>query len=98
MGRNINGSALQPFQQVPPAVGAMSPDESPELARIVQEVVNSPNWHFGGSLAFLLHGTSGHRSAWAFDGNPSLAPSLVLQVVEEGAPSPLPSTPAETQL
>eukprot|EP00669_Euglena_mutabilis_P005760 TRINITY_DN1733_c0_g1_i1.p1 TRINITY_DN1733_c0_g1~~TRINITY_DN1733_c0_g1_i1.p1 ORF type:complete len:465 (+),score=68.18 TRINITY_DN1733_c0_g1_i1:28-1395(+) len=61
----------------------MSPDESPELARIVQEVVNSPNWHFGGSLAFLLHGTSGHRSAWAFDGNPSLAPSLVLQVVEE---------------
>jgi hypothetical protein len=60
-----------------------SPDNTPELGRIVQEIVNSPDWRVGGSLVLMLHGTSGHRSAWAFDGNPSLSPTLILKVIDE---------------
>lgn len=56
-----------------------------DLAPIIQEIVNHPQWHEGNSFTLIFHGTSGHRSAWAFDGNPSLAPQLILKLVETEA-------------
>jgi chitodextrinase len=65
----------------PPAwstVGAAGPDQrTPDLAALVQEVVDQPGWSPGNALVLLVSG-SGRRVAEAFNGVAAAAPELVL--------------------
>jgi peptidoglycan/xylan/chitin deacetylase (PgdA/CDA1 family) len=51
---------------------------TPDLASIVQEVVNRPGWQSGNALALILTG-SGKRTAEARDGDLAGAPRLVVE-------------------
>ncbi len=51
---------------------------TPDLKGIVQEIVNRPGWAGGNAMAFKITG-SGSRRAWAYDGNASAAPQLIVQ-------------------
>ena len=46
-----------------------------ELKSVIQEIVNRPGWASGNALALIITGT-GHRTAWAIDGQPANAPLL----------------------
>jgi hypothetical protein len=50
---------------------------TPDLAEVIQEVVDQPGWSPGNALVLLVSG-SGKRVAEAFDGVASAAPELVL--------------------
>jgi hypothetical protein len=57
-------------------VGAAGPDQqTPDLAAIIQEIVDRPGWASGNSLVIIITG-SGERVAEAYDGVPAAAPLL----------------------
>lgn len=57
-------------------VGAQgSEQQSPDIAALIQEVVNRPGWRSGNSLVILITGT-GERVAESFNGDPAGAPLL----------------------
>ena len=61
--------------------------QTPDLAALVQEVVDRQDWVEGNSLAFILEG-QGTRTAESFDGEPELAPTLRVNFIgEQSAPS-----------
>jgi chitodextrinase len=61
------------------SVGAAgAAQRTPDLALVIQEVVDQPGWSSGNALVLLVSG-SGKRVAEAFDGVSSAAPELVLQ-------------------
>lgn len=68
-------------------VGAAGPDQrSPDLAAIVQELVNSEGWASGNALAFIVTG-SGKRVAESFNGaGPIGAPLLHVEFAGVGGP------------
>jgi hypothetical protein len=51
---------------------------TPNLAPIVQEIVNRPGWASGNSLVLIITGT-GERTAEAYNGVPSAAPLLQVE-------------------
>ncbi|ADI13288.1 nucleoside hydrolase [Truepera radiovictrix] len=53
---------------------------TPDLAAVLQEVVDRPDWRSGGSVALLFQGHSGLRVARAFDRHPNAAPRLVIEL------------------
>ena len=62
-------------------VGLAGPDQqTPNIASIIQEIVNRPGWSSGNSLVVIITGT-GHRTAEAFDGVASAAPLLHVDYV-----------------
>ncbi len=58
--------------------------QTPDLAALVQAVVDRDDWAFGQAMAFFIQG-QGKRVAHAFDKDPKKAPRLVVEV-ESGAP------------
>ncbi|HEY2955735.1 MAG TPA: PKD domain-containing protein [Candidatus Eisenbacteria bacterium] len=59
---------------------------TPDLAPVIQEIVNRPGWASGNALAIVVTGT-GHRTAWAYNGSPAQAPLLHVEFVTgEGSP------------
>ncbi|HEU4419826.1 MAG TPA: hypothetical protein VFT55_12890, partial [Planctomycetota bacterium] len=50
---------------------------TPNLASIVQEIVNRPGWSPGNAIVFVITGT-GTRIATSYDEAPALAPKLVV--------------------
>lgn len=48
---------------------------TPDLRKIVQEIVNSPDWKPGNAIAFIISG-EGERVAESFDGQPNAAATL----------------------
>jgi hypothetical protein len=52
--------------------------QTPNIAAVIQEIVNRPGWISGSSLVIFVGG-SGHRTAIAFDGNPAGAPLLSVE-------------------
>jgi hypothetical protein len=59
------------------SVGAAgAAQRTPQLATIVQEIVNRDGWTGASSIALLIEGLSGSRNGWAYDGSPSKAPLL----------------------
>ncbi|MCH8839938.1 MAG: cadherin-like domain-containing protein [Planctomycetes bacterium] len=57
------------------------PDQqTPNIAAVIQEIVNRPGWAIGNSLAIIVTGT-GKRTAESFDGVPSAAPRLHVEYV-----------------
>ncbi len=51
--------------------------KSPNLAPVIQEIVDRTGWGPGNSLALLINGT-GRRTAFSYDGEPALAPRLMI--------------------
>lgn len=51
---------------------------TPDLAAIIQEIVDRPGWTSGNSIVIVVTGT-GTRHAHAFDGVPASAPELGIQ-------------------
>ncbi|HXV64356.1 MAG TPA: Ig-like domain-containing protein [Vicinamibacteria bacterium] len=66
----------------PPAwttVGAAGPDQqTPNIATVIQEIVNRPGWTTGNSAVIIITGT-GERTAESFDGLPGAAPLLHIE-------------------
>jgi hypothetical protein len=61
-----------------PSVAAWSVGQkyqSPDLAPIIQEIVNRGQWKPGNALVLMLQGT-GRRTAFSYDGGAALAPRL----------------------
>jgi plastocyanin len=54
---------------------------SPNLARLVQQMVDRPGWQAGQAMAFVLTGT-GTRVADSYDGDPMAAPQLVVEYLD----------------
>jgi len=50
---------------------------TPDLASLVQEVIDKPGWAPGNGMAFIISGT-GEQHAFSYDGSPSLAPKLII--------------------
>lgn len=63
---------------------------SPNLASIVQEVVNRSGWTAGNSMVFIITGT-GTRTAKAYDGYPTSAPLLQITYSTGNAPTATPT-------
>ena len=74
----------------PPAWGLVSeagPNQrTPELATVVQEIVNRTGWASGNALALIITG-SGHRTARAYEGKPTGTPLLHIEY-DTGPPQP----------
>gem|GEM_PF-688908 len=69
-------------------VGQRGPDQrTPDLAALVQELVDRPAWTSGNAMVFLINGT-GERVAESFNGNAGAAPSLHLEFVPSPNVSP----------
>lgn len=54
-----------------------SKQRTPNLAALLQGIVNKAAWEKGNAMAFIITGT-GERDAAAYDGNPAQAPILVV--------------------
>jgi len=52
---------------------------SPDLANVVQEIINRPNWEAGNAINFIINGT-GRRVAHSFEGNQNFAAKLNIDV------------------
>ncbi len=69
-------------------VGASGVDQrTPDLAALVQELVDRPGWIAGNSIVFVIDGT-GERVAESFDGNAGAAALLHLEFVPSPNASP----------
>ncbi len=56
--------------------GEADPDQrTPNIASVIQEVVNRPGWASGNSLVVIITGT-GKRTAESYNGDPAGAPLL----------------------
>jgi len=61
--------------------GEAGPNQkTPDLASLIQEIVNRPGWAAGNALAFLITGT-GKRTAESFEGNAAAAPLLHVEYI-----------------
>jgi hypothetical protein len=52
---------------------------TPNLAPVIQEIINQPGWSPGNSVVIIISGTSGHRVAKAFEDDPSGAALLHIE-------------------
>ena len=60
-------------------VGVAGPDQrTPEIAPVIQEIVNQAGWSSGNALALIITGT-GHRTAESYNGDRSGAPLLHIE-------------------
>lgn len=75
--------------------------QSPDIAGLLQGLVDRQGWQSGGSIVLLLSPASGAgggvRSAYAFDGNPQQAPRLLVRVVASDAAADAPDDPSEVE-
>jgi len=55
---------------------------TPDMSAVLQEVVSRPGWASGNALIVIVNGT-GHRTAWAWDGNAAAAPLLHVEYVSQ---------------
>jgi hypothetical protein len=79
-------STSVPWSPVPwTSVGQAGPDQrTPDIAAVLQEIVNRPGWASGNSLAIIITGT-GERVAEAYDGASSAAPLLHVEYATGGS-------------
>ena len=70
--------------------------QTPDLAPLLQEVINRPGWQSGNAFAVFLEGR-GDRTAESFDGRESRAPVLYIDYTEATTQEPEPATPEVTE-
>ncbi len=65
------------WERVPwTTIGEAGPDQqTPDIASVIQEIVNRPGWLSGNSLAIIFSGI-GRRNVESFNGDPAGAPLL----------------------
>ncbi len=81
-GRTTTGDSVL-WQNIPqwPVVGVAGPDQqTPNIASLVQAVVNRGGWSSGNSLTIIASG-DGERTAESYDGSAGQAPLLVVEFV-----------------
>jgi hypothetical protein len=90
-------SAAVAWAPVPwPTRDVAGPDQrTPNLAAVIQEIVNRGGWASGNSLVLIITGT-GERLAESYDGVPTAAPLLHVEFLN-GPPSP-PTHPGNSSL
>jgi hypothetical protein len=76
-GRDKTAASIA-WSDIPPWDVVGEKKWTPNLAAIVQEIVNGDGWDRGHALAFIITG-AGTRSAWAFDGKSAAAPLLYVE-------------------
>ena len=64
---------------------------TPDLAAVIQEVVNRSGWASGNAIAIIVSGT-GHRTAYSYEGSPTATPLLHVEY-RVGTSSPPPDAP-----
>ncbi len=75
-------------------VGEAGPDQrTPDIAAIIQEIVDRPGWLSDNSLAIIISG-SGRRTAAAFEIVPTAAPRLYVEYGTGGAANQAPAVDA----
>ena len=57
---------------------------TPNIASVIQEIVDRPDWSSGGSMVIIIDGT-GERTAEAFDGVAGAAPLLHIEYMASGS-------------
>ncbi len=50
-----------------------------DISELVEDIVDRSDWCGGNDMAFMITGSEGLRSAWSHNGDPSLAPKLVVR-------------------
>jgi PKD repeat protein len=68
---------------------------TPDMSAVIQEVVSRPGWAGGNALVVIVTGT-GHRTAWAWNGNAAASPLLHVEFV--GGDRPPTASVSVTQL
>ncbi len=53
---------------------------TPDLSELINQILNRPGWEKGNAVAFVIDG-NGTRTAEAFEGDATLAPRLVMEVL-----------------
>ena len=87
-GRSRTASAVSWTPTGWTTVGAAGPDQqTPNIASIVQEIVNRPGWASGNALVIIITGT-GERVAESYNGVPSAAPLLRVDFSTGAPPEP----------
>ena len=91
-------TAMVPWAPVPWNTGEVGANQrTPDLSALIQEIVGRTGWASGHSLVIIVSGT-GHRTAWAWDGNRSLAPLLHVEYVTSNVDLPPVAHLSVTQL
>lgn len=72
-------SATVTWSSIPPWSPISAKYQTPDLAPIIQEIVNRPGWSNGNSIVIVASPGSGRRSAEAHDGEPANAPLLHIE-------------------
>ena len=81
-GRNRTGAAELWNPAAWTAVGEAGPaQQTPNLAFIIQEIINRPGWTSGNDLALLMNPGSGIRQAASFERSPAAAPQLHVEYI-----------------
>ena len=83
-------------------VGEAGPDQrTPDLAAVIQEVVDRPGWTSGDALVVIVSG-AGERAAESYNGDPAGAPILHIEYTDAGTATPTPTNtpvpPTDTPL
>ena len=78
-------AAAVPWSPVPwTTVGEAGPDQrTPDMASVIQEIVNRPGWSDGNALVVIITGT-GERVAESYNGDPAGAPLLHVEYTVGG--------------
>ena len=78
------------------SVGAAGPDQrTPDIAAVIQEIVEQPGWSSGNSLVIIITGT-GERTAESHKGNSNAAPLLHVEYLT-GPPNQPPTATMEAR-
>ena len=82
-------TATAPWTPAPwPTPGAVTPAQrTPDIAPLIQEIVDRPGWSSGNSLCIIITGT-GERTAESFNGDQNGAPLLHVEYILSSGESP----------
>jgi len=78
ISRRALTTAQVPWQELDPWYWVDAKYHTPNLAPIVQEIIQRENWKNGNALTFIIKG-SGRRTAESYDGEPTAAPRLYVE-------------------
>jgi hypothetical protein len=90
--RTLTGASVEWTPQPWLTVKEAGPDQqTPNIAPVIQEIVNQQDWSAGNSLAIIISGT-GKRVAEAYDGDQTGAPLLHVNYIANQPPETLDDT------
>ncbi|MCE7985132.1 MAG: hypothetical protein DYG89_28500 [Caldilinea sp. CFX5] len=94
ISRRALTAAQVSWQEIDPWYWVDAQYHTPNLAPIVQEIVQRDNWKNGNALVFIIKG-SGRRTAESYDGEPTAAARLYVEysVAATTAPATVETTP-----